>query len=320
MEKAKEAEVSNDGYARTSSDVQRAVASAHLDVGKLKGTAMAKTHRIESEVGDTPVNAYLVEGERELVAIDGTLTVSGGRAVREQIEAIGKPLAALLLTHAHPDHYGGAVEAIAGSAAPIVATPGVDAAIRRDDETKEEILRPMFGDEWPAERAFPTRVVEPGEELTFGDIELAVRDLGPGESPHDSIWFLGEDRNTVFCGDQGYNHMHCYLADCHWVSWLANLDTLAAELPAGVTLLPGHGDRAGRELLDWERGYIERFVDAVRAADWSDAERAKQRVVEAMGSYVEGNDLRFLMELSIEPVASKLGLGEPSASERGPAA
>jgi glyoxylase-like metal-dependent hydrolase (beta-lactamase superfamily II) len=276
--------------------------------------ATALTHRIESKVGDTPVNAYLVEGERQIVAIDGTLTVSGGRAVRERIEAIGKPLAALLLTHAHPDHYGGAVEVVAGSEAPIVATSGVDAAIRRDDESKEEILRPMFGDEWPSGRAFPTRLVDSGQEVSFGDIELAVRDLGPGESPHDSIWFLGEEKGTVFCGDQGYNHMHCYLADGHWESWLANLDTLAADLPAAVALLPGHGDQAGRELLDWQRGYVERFVQAVRAGDWSDPGRARQAVVEAMVSYLPATELRFLMELSAEPVASKLGLPAPSHS------
>jgi glyoxylase-like metal-dependent hydrolase (beta-lactamase superfamily II) len=275
---------------------------------------MPLTHRIESQVAGTPVNAYLVEGERRLVAIDGTLTVSGGRAVRERIEAIGKPLAALLVTHAHPDHYGGAVEVIAGSEAPIVATAGVGAAIRRDDAGKEAILRPMFGDEWPIERAFPTRLVEPGAELSFGDIELVVRDLGPGESPHDSIWLLGEDRSTVFCGDQGYSHMHCYLADGHWESWLANLDALAAELPDGVTLLPGHGDQAGRELLDWQRGYIDRFVAAVRAGEWDDPDRAKQSVVETMSAYLPANDLRFLMELSIEPVAAKLGLLEPSHS------
>jgi glyoxylase-like metal-dependent hydrolase (beta-lactamase superfamily II) len=270
---------------------------------------MAAIHRIESAVGDTPVNAYLVEGKREVVAIDATLTVSGGRSVRERAEATGKPLAAVLVTHAHPDHYGGAVEAVAGTEAAIVATAGVDEAIRRDDETKEVILRPMFGDEWPLQRAFPTRVVDPGEELAFGDIQLTVRDLGPGESPHDSIWFLGEDRATVFSGDQAYNHMHAYLADGHWESWLANLDRLADELPSSVTLLPGHGDRAGRELLDWQREYIERFVGAVRNADWSDQEAARGSVVDSMASFLERDDLRFLMQLSIDPVAAKLGVG-----------
>jgi hypothetical protein len=38
---------------------------------------------------------------------------------------------------------------------PIVAAPGVADVIRRDDAVKEQIIRPMFGDEWPRERRFP---------------------------------------------------------------------------------------------------------------------------------------------------------------------
>jgi glyoxylase-like metal-dependent hydrolase (beta-lactamase superfamily II) len=95
------------------------------------------------------VNAYLIEGERQVVVVDSTLTVSGGRAVRQRVVDTGKPLSAVVLTHAHPDHYGGAIEVMAGSDAPIVAAAGVDEVIRRDDALKEEILRPMFGDEWP---------------------------------------------------------------------------------------------------------------------------------------------------------------------------
>jgi glyoxylase-like metal-dependent hydrolase (beta-lactamase superfamily II) len=268
------------------------------------------THRVESTAGGTPVNAYLIEGERELVAVDGTLTVSGGRALLKQVEQLGKPLAAVVLTHAHPDHYGGVIEAAAGSEAPIVATAGVDAVIRRDDAAKEAILRPMFGEEWPAERAFPTQIVEPGAELSFGDIELSVRDLGPGESPHDSIWFLGADRATVFSGDQAYNHMHCYLADGYWEPWLANIERLSAELPARAVLRPGHGDQADSSLLAWQRGYIEQFVEAVGRADWTDVDRAKRSVIEAVRAYLDSDQLSFLMELSIEPVAAKLGLLE----------
>jgi glyoxylase-like metal-dependent hydrolase (beta-lactamase superfamily II) len=202
-----------------------------------------------------------------------------------------------------------------GREAPIVATAGVDEVIRRDDPIKEEILRPMFGDEWPAERAFPTEIVNDGAELSFTDIELTVRDLGPGESPHDSIWFLGEPKTTVFSGDQAYNRMHCFLADGFWDNWLAHIQALAAQLPSDATLHPGHGEPAGLDLLTWQRGYLERFLEAVRGADWSDAEQATDEVIATLRNYLAGEELLFLARLSVVPVAVKLGLLEAQRKE-----
>jgi hypothetical protein len=46
----------------------------------------------------------------------------------------------------------------------------------------------------------------------------------------------------------------------------------------------------------------------VRTADWSDAEGGKQAVVDRMTRFLPTDELRFLMELSIEPVAEKLGV------------
>jgi hypothetical protein len=50
---------------------------------------MRNVHRLESRVAELPVSAYVIEGERELVAVDGTLTVSGGRAVRARVDEMG---------------------------------------------------------------------------------------------------------------------------------------------------------------------------------------------------------------------------------------
>ena len=136
----------------------------------------------------TLVHAYLVEGARGIVAVDGTLTVSDGRALRDQVAALGKPLEAVLVTHTHPDHYGGIVELVGSEDVPILAVAGVAEGIRRDDPTKEQILRPMFGDEWPRERRFPTDIVADGETVTFGELAFRVTDLGPAS------------RRTTACG------------------------------------------------------------------------------------------------------------------------
>jgi hypothetical protein len=80
------------------------------------------------------------------------------------------------------------------------------------------------------------------------------------------------------------------------------------ELPAGATLHPGHGEPCGTEALDWQERYITTFLDAVSAADWSDADAARAAIVARMCDYLPSAALQFLMELSIDPVADQLGV------------
>jgi glyoxylase-like metal-dependent hydrolase (beta-lactamase superfamily II) len=254
------------------------------------------------------VNAYLVETESSVVAIDSLLTVSESRALRAGVERLGKPLQAVLLTHSHPDHYGGLTELVAGDDVPIIAPQGVIDVIARDDEAKEQILRPMFGDEWAAERTFPNTPIRDDESVTFDGATFTVIDLGPSESPHDSPWVLGEDERTVFLGDQIYGQKHCFLADGFYQEWLRNIEFLRERLPSDAVFHVGHGGPVGPADWDWQRGYIETFLEAVDSADWSNAEQAHASVVATMKRYLPSDELLFLMELSIEPVANQLGL------------
>jgi glyoxylase-like metal-dependent hydrolase (beta-lactamase superfamily II) len=269
-----------------------------------------RIHRYSAGPHGAFVNAYLVETGEGVIAVDGTLTVSDGRALRTQLESLGKPLLAVLVTHAHPDHYGGIVELVADDDVPVIATDRVASVIVRDDEIKEQILRPMFGDEWPAARTVPSRRVADGASLDFGAAQLTVIDLGPGESPGDSVWLLGDDRREVFLGDQIYDGKHAYLADGFYEEWLANIEILQRELPPDSALYVGHGGPVTTSQFDWQRAYTETFVDAVRDADWTNREAATASVVERMTSILATDELQFLMELSIAPVATKLGLLE----------
>jgi glyoxylase-like metal-dependent hydrolase (beta-lactamase superfamily II) len=264
-------------------------------------------HRYQATGGGVPVNAYVIEGRSGLVAVDATLTVSDGTALRALADGLEKPLLGVVITHPHPDHYGGLVELVRGLDVPRFAAPGVIEVTRRDDAVKEQILRPMFGDEWAPERAFPDTPVADGETIALGGIELTLTDLGPGESPHDSVWML-EGQDTVFAADLAYNRMHCYLADGFFGEWLANIHRLLRDLPAQVTMRPGHGEACGLEALAWQRDYLETVLDAMRAADWSTPETAKSAVLGAARAYLPARDLEFLLALSLEPLADALGL------------
>ena len=266
-------------------------------------------HRFEASL--FPVNAYLVETSTGVIVVDATLGVTDGRALRARVDALKKPLAAVVITHSHPDHYGGVTSLLDGSDVPIYAVAGVDEVIRRDDAAKEQILRPMFGDEWPAARTFPNRIVRAGERVEIGDAVFAVTDLGPGESPHDSLWRLG-GALQAFVGDLVYSHMHAFLADGFYDRWLANLERARRELAADTTLFMGHGQPvAGLDILQWQTNYIERFVDVLRAAverDGLQGDALADAVTAAMKEFLPSDDLLFLMRLSVEPMRARLAL------------
>jgi glyoxylase-like metal-dependent hydrolase (beta-lactamase superfamily II) len=269
-------------------------------------------HRVQAAL--FPVNAYLVETTAGVVVVDATLGVSDGRALRERVTALQKPLAAVIVTHCHPDHYGGVASLLDGADVPVYAVAGVNDVIRRDDPVKEQILRPMFGDEWAATRTFPNRVARDGERITIGDALFVVTDLGPGESPHDSWWRLESgDAPKAFVGDLVYSHMHAFLADGFYDRWLANLERARRELPADTTLFMGHGEPAiGHELLDWQSEYIQQFLDILRAAverDGLAGEALADAVTARMRGVLPTEDLLFLLRLSVEPMRVRLGLG-----------
>ena len=124
---------------------------------------VVRVHRHSTGPETALVNAYLVETGEGVVAVDGTLAVSDGRALRERVRSLGKPLLAVLVAHAHPDHYGAIVELVGDDDVPVFATAGVDAVIRRDDALKERSCGRCSATSGPRSATFPNRTVSDGE-------------------------------------------------------------------------------------------------------------------------------------------------------------
>lgn len=265
-------------------------------------------------------NAYLVQTSKHVVVIDATLLESTSKALRATLEELHKPLAAVLITHGHPDHYNGVTTLVNGRPIEVISTKAVDDVIRHYDASKEAQWRPIFGAEWPERRTFPNRTFNSGDSLVVDGVRFTVHDIGPGESHADSYWMVeGGGRRVAFIGDVVLDHVHAYMSDGHSKRWLANIARLTLELKRVDMIYPGHGDPDGIALLSWERGYLERYRGEV--ANLSHGSGAlsdddKKVLVRTMEDYLPNQKLEFLIALGADPVAAELKNEAPGAPPR----
>ncbi|MCA8907084.1 MAG: MBL fold metallo-hydrolase [Rhodospirillaceae bacterium] len=270
-------------------------------------------HRRTSDAMALIVNLYIVETAEALVLVDGAISRSFAAGVRAEIAGMGKPLAAALLTHGHPDHYLGIGDILRDNAVPIYARPGAAAQVALRDRTERAGMQMAFGDDFPAHTRQPDRLVEAGAVLTLGGLAFELADYGPAESDSDGTWTIHDAATGiehVFCGDLIYNHMHLFLQDGHAEAWLAALDRLAAAHPPGTRFYPGHGEPCGHELLHWNRAYIHMYLETLGtllgpAADLDDA--GKATLVATIRSFLPSNDLIQLAQFKLDETIHHLG-------------
>jgi glyoxylase-like metal-dependent hydrolase (beta-lactamase superfamily II) len=259
-------------------------------------------------------NAYLVESEHGVVAIDGTLTVSESKAFRNEFlslkEGLSKPLLAVLITHAHPDHVAGITELTRGFNTPIIAVESVKTVMEKTETAKRAQWKPVFKDEWIDAWTYPSQLVKDGEAVTFDGITYRVYDFGPGgDCDANTVWIIEDEPKIAFVGDLVFNSTHCYTADEHIVDWLANLERARVLLADVKTLYPGHGKPGSLELIDMQKRYLLKYRATVKelangATSLSDA--AKQELVTRMEAFLPDAPLTFMIALGADAVASEL--------------
>jgi glyoxylase-like metal-dependent hydrolase (beta-lactamase superfamily II) len=265
------------------------------------------------------VNSYLIEGESGVVVVDTSLLVSDIEALRARLRALKKPLLAILVTHAHPDHFNGVHGLVQDKEVPVYASAGVGRVIEEIADAKRAQWSPVYGAEWPAETYYPNSLLADGAKVQFDELSFTVHEVGPAESHADSYLVMTANGSAAiaFTGDLAFHGTHPYTADGHSSAWLAALDALGGELAGTSTLYPGHGDPAGPGLLDDQRRYLLYYRELIRRLSGGEAqlsEAAKSKLSTALQAFLPNAPLTWMIELGADAVAAELAAVRAASS------
>ncbi|MGF2685842.1 MBL fold metallo-hydrolase [Marinobacter sp. DUT-3] len=183
-----------------------------------------------------PVSSTLITGERDAILIDAQFSNSEAQELVELIQASGKNLTTIFISHGDPDFYFGLDTLTrAYPEAKVLATPETVAYIEKSREPKLAYWGPILKDSAPERTVVPEALQ--GDSLTLEGQSLQLIGHDP---KHTSLWI--PSIRTVVGGVLTYANIHPWIADAQTVearqSWLESLDQLEALQP--TTLIPGH--------------------------------------------------------------------------------
>jgi len=208
-------------------------------------------------------NAGLIVQDGRAILVDTGLDKDTAKKILRHIDALKVDLAAVVITHAHADHFGGAATIRARTGAPIYA-PALEAAV-----VENPILEPLY--------LFSGALPPPEltHKFTLADACKVDALLGPGEVviagiPVEVLPAPGHAPNQVMIAGGGA----CFVADAvfasdilekHGIPFMVDLDAWLATLAALPQLdgryaafAPGHGASVS-SLAPWAGANVERL-------------------------------------------------------------
>ncbi len=197
--------------------------------------------------GPGAVNSYWLEGPDEILVFDTQGELNLAAHVVARIEETGKPVTAIVISHYHPDHFGGLQMFVAAFPdAQLLMTQDVADQIGRDLSGYVEQLRERDGDEFelPPE---PARILENREDISISGVPVSVHEIAGAEASPITMLAI-PSQNALLSSDLVVNRMHPNMADSNFDSWPRLLDRVARDY-SGYTLYPGHGDPGPANLL-----------------------------------------------------------------------
>jgi cyclase len=234
-------------------------------------------------------NTGFIAGQRSVISIDACSTQRRTRAYLDRIASItAAPVTTLVNTHHHGDHTYGNSEF------------GDVTIIGHEGCRAEVISSGILGNvgiwepvDWGGLTIAPPTVTFTDRLRVWSDdMPIEVSYAGqPAHTTNDSLVWL-PDQEILFCGDLLFNGGTPFLLMGSVSGAIEVLTSVLAPIPAR-TIVPGHGEPCGQDLIDTTLGYLRFVLELARQgisaglsplevaretdldgyADWLDSER-----------------------------------------------
>src|SRR3984957_16664962 len=271
---------------------------------------VAKVHMFTSTPGEMDTNSFLIEKGASDVAIDTQFLGTHARQIRAMLDAIEKPLRAVVITHPHPDHFNGTDVFLEGlTDIPILSTQETLAGIHACATKVRDKWLPMYGEEYPIIPRFPNLVIGRQHTLTFDGTDIIIDSIGPGEAVDISIVYVPESRDLIL-GDVLYDRTHAWILEQHSREWLVQLEDIKTRYADAKTVYSGHGGSGPMSMLDEQAAYIRRFREIVAdgASDNAMTPKQKSAVVARIKKTYPDFKQDWWVAINVDAMARELGV------------
>ena len=258
-----------------------------------------------------PVTSTLFTGSTDAILVDAQFYKEDVEALIDMIDASGKRLTTIYITHGHFDHwYGAGAVASRFPGTRILALPGVAGYINAAKEQEAQIINAMFGDKIVKPMALPE--IMKGDTIDLEGHLFQAIEIGQGDIPSNTVLHSSELK-TVVVGDLTYNNIHMMLGlsgPDQWDEWASNISKVQKIEPHVVVVghkSPGSADNEPDRIFNDSRRYIGDFKTVALR------ERSAPAIVAEMTRLYPDFGNVTTLEFSALSVANALN-GEPPPS------